>query len=205
MQQNLPLEPYKFYHIYTRGNNKEILFKEQDNYGLFLQLYRKHVSPYIDTFAYCLLPNHVHLLVRIRNEEALKPRWINEGEAKLVSIERQLGHLLNAYAKSINHRYNRIGRLFQHRFGRKEVTSDAYFTRLVFYIHFNPQYHNLICDFKSWSHSSYKSILSEGSTALRREEVLEWFGGREKYKAFHEEIAADFTSIAPLIGDDEAL
>lgn len=203
MQRVISLEPGKYYHIYTRGNNKETLFKEQDNYTLFLQLYRKHVTPYMDTFSYCLLPNHVHFLVRVKDEEALTPRWISEDEEKLVSIERQLGHLLNAYAKSINHRYNRIGRLFQHRFGRKEVTSDAYFTRLVFYIHFNPQHHGLTADFKNWSHSSYQSILSEGRTALQRAEVLEWFGSREKYKAFHEENAADFTSIAPFIEGDE--
>ncbi|GAB3202996.1 REP element-mobilizing transposase RayT [Pontibacter aydingkolensis] len=203
MQQKSPLEPNKFYHIYTRGNNKETLFKEQDNYGLFLQLYRKHLASYVDTFAYCLLPNHVHFLVQIKDGEDLKPQLISEDEAKLVSIERQLGHLLNAYAKSINHRYNRIGRLFQHRFGRKEITSDAYFTRLVFYIHFNPQHHGLINDFSRWPHSSYHSILSEGKTALQRKEVLEWFGGREKYKAFHDENAADFTSIAPLIEGDE--
>ncbi|MEJ8804368.1 hypothetical protein [Pontibacter sp. H249] len=180
MRQKSLLEPNKFYHIYTRGNNKETLFKEQGNYNFFLQLYKKHVMAYADTFAYCLLPNHVHFLVRVKDEEALKPYWISEDEAKLVSIERQLGHLLNAYAKSINHRYNRIGRLFQHRFGRKEVTSDAYFTRLVFYIHFNPQHHGLINDFKSWPHSAYHSTLSEGRTALQREEVLEWFGGKGK-------------------------
>ena len=203
MQKIISLEPNKYYHLYTRGNNKETLFRQQDNYAYFLQLFRKYVAPYADTFAYCLLPNHVHFLVRVKEEEALKPQWITEDATKLVNVQRQLAHLLNAYAKTINNRYDRVGRLFQHRFGRKEVTSEAYFTRLIYYIHFNPQYHSLIDDFSDWPYSSYHSILSKSKTALQREHVLAWFGGRDCYKAFHEENAADFTSISPLIDEDE--
>ena len=48
----ISLEPGKYYHLYTRGNNKEALFRHQDNYFYFLQLYRKYMAPYADTFAY---------------------------------------------------------------------------------------------------------------------------------------------------------
>ena len=203
MQKTISLGAGSYYHLYTRGNNKETLFRKPDNYILFLQLYRRYIAPYADTFAYCLLPNHVHFLVRIKDEEALKPHWLTIDPAKLVSVERQLGHLLNAYARTINNRYDRTGRLFQHRFGRKVVTSEAYFTGLIYYIHFNPQHHGLLDDFRDWPHSSYHSILSESKTALQRDEVLEWFGGRTEYRKFHEENAADFTTMAPLIEDDE--
>jgi putative transposase len=203
MQKLISLEPGKYYHLYTRGNNKETLFRHRDNYYYFLDLYRKYVAPYADTFAYCLLPNHVHFLVRIKEEEALKPTWITEDPTKLISVQRQLAHLLNAYAKKINNRYNRVGRLFQHRFGRKEVDSEIYFTRLIYYIHFNPQHHGLIDDFSDWPYSSYHSILSKSMTALQREDVLEWFGGREWYKTFHDENATDFSSLSPLIEEDE--
>ncbi|MFD2246822.1 hypothetical protein [Pontibacter ruber] len=203
MQRTISLEPGKYYHLYTRGNNKETLFRQHDNYHYFLQLYRKHVTPYTDTFAYCLLPNHVHFLVRIKEEDALRKKSIVDDSNTLVSVQRQLGHLLNAYAKTINNRYERVGRLFQHRFGRKEVTSEAYFTRLVYYIHFNPQHHSLIKDFRNWPYSSYHSILSNSKTVLQREEVLAWFGGRESYKQFHEGNAAGLESIAPIIEEDE--
>mgnify|MGYP005756757093 CR=1 FL=1 len=176
MQKMIQLEPGKFYHLYTRGNNKETLFREPDNYHYFLQLYRKYVAPYADTFAYCLLPNHVHFLVRIKEEDALKLKWKVEDDTKLVSINRQLGHLLNAYAKAINLKYDRVGRLFQHRFGRKEVTSEAYFTRLIYYIHFNPQHHGLLNDFSEWPYSSYHSITSKSRTSLQREAVLSGLG-----------------------------
>ncbi|WP_202915944.1 hypothetical protein [Pontibacter pamirensis] len=196
------LEPGKFYHVYTQGNNKETVFKEKENYYYFLQLYRKYISPYADTFAYCLLPNHFHLLIRVREEELImNPDTL--GEPRIINLVRQFQHLLNAYAKAINIRYNRTGSLFQERFKRKEITSEAYFTRLVFYIHHNPQHHGLIEDFSDWPYSSYHSILSKGTTVLQRENVLDWFGGRASYKNFHEENAADFTSTMPLLEEDE--
>ncbi|RDV12599.1 hypothetical protein DXT99_22815 [Pontibacter diazotrophicus] len=55
MQKITSLEPGKYYHLYTRGNNKETLFRHPDNYAYFLQLYRKYITPYVDTFAYCLI------------------------------------------------------------------------------------------------------------------------------------------------------
>ncbi|WP_266203532.1 hypothetical protein [Pontibacter kalidii] len=70
--------------------------------------------------------------MQIKDEDALKPQWVTENETKLISINWQPGHLLNAYAKAINLKYDRTGRLLQHRFGRKEVTSEVYFTRLIF-------------------------------------------------------------------------
>ncbi|TXK52000.1 hypothetical protein FVR03_02665 [Pontibacter qinzhouensis] len=203
MQKSVSLEPNKYYHIYTRGNNKETLFRHPDNYHFFLQLYKKYAASFVDTFAYCLLPNHVHFLVQVKQEEALKLQAVPENSAKLISVQRQLAHLLNAYANTINNRYDRAGRLFQHRFGRKEVTSEAYFTRLIYYIHFNPQHHGLISDFKAWPYSSYHSILSKSKTALQREEVLTWFGGREAYQQQHKEHANDFKTISPFLEQDE--
>ena len=203
MQQITILEAGKYYHVYTRGNNKETVFREQENYFYFLQLYRKYVAPYADTYAYCLLPNHFHLLIQVKEEDHLKVSDTETGELRNINLQRQFSHLLNAYAKAVNKRYSRTGSLFQERFKRKEVTSELYFTRLVHYIHFNPQHHGLLLDFSDWPYSSYHSILSKGKTVLQREDVLEWFGGRDWFKTFHEENAANFTSIAPLVEEDE--
>ncbi|GGK88032.1 transposase [Rufibacter glacialis] len=204
MQKTVPLEAGKFYHVYTRGNNKETVFRIRENYHHFLQLYRKYMAPYVNTYAYCLLPNHVHFLIQVKEEEALL--W--KGAAvptmgKLVSVSHQLSHLLNAYTKAFNTVNDRTGSLFQNRFGRKEVTSEAYFTRLVYYIHFNPQHHGLLDDFSDWPHSSYHSILSKKQTNLQREEVLQWFGGRNWFENFHTENAADFSPISSLIEEDD--
>ena len=61
-----PLEHGQYYHIYNRGNNRENIFVENRNYRHFLKLYAKHITPVADTYAYCLLRNHYHFLVRIK-------------------------------------------------------------------------------------------------------------------------------------------
>ena len=87
----------------------------------------------------------------------------------------QFGNLFNAYAKAINKAYRRTGSLFENPFGRIPVTSDAYFGRLVAYIHQNPQKHRFVDDFRAWPYSSYQAFLSQQATHLKRDEVLAWF------------------------------
>jgi len=68
----ISLEPDRFYHIYNRGINGCPIFQETSNYEHFLKLYDKHISPVADTYAYVLMGNHFHLLVRILNPEGFK-------------------------------------------------------------------------------------------------------------------------------------
>ena len=58
------------YHIYNRGVNRENIFIEERNYAYFSSLYIKYIEPVAETFAYCLLRNHFHILVRIKPEQA---------------------------------------------------------------------------------------------------------------------------------------
>jgi len=60
-----------FYHIYNRGINSCDLFRKPDNYEYFLMQYDKYISPIADTYAWVLMPNHFHLLVRVKNEEEI--------------------------------------------------------------------------------------------------------------------------------------
>ena len=68
-----PLEAEQYYHIYNRGNNGETLFREERNYRYFLNLYAKYIEPVAETFAYCLLKNHFHFLVHVKD-------WRSGGE-----------------------------------------------------------------------------------------------------------------------------
>ncbi|WP_192823209.1 hypothetical protein [Rufibacter sp. LB8] len=144
----------------------------------------------------------MHFLIQVKGAENLFKQSEQNQELLPVNIHRQWGHLLNAFTKALNTRYGRADSLFQKRFRRKEVTSEAYFTRLIFYIHFNPQHHGLIQDFKEWPYSSYHSLLSKKQTTLERDTVLEWFGGKNQLERFHQELT-DFRSITPLIEEDE--
>jgi putative transposase len=176
----VPLQSGVYYHIYSRGNNRAAIFFEERNYAYFLKLYAHHVAPVADTFAYCLLGNHFHFLVRVRSDLTGLG-----GLSGLKGPSQHVSNLLNAYAKAINQAYQRTGALFQRPFGRIEVNSDAYFLQLVAYIHQNPQKHGLVADFRTWPYSSYRALLSNQPTRLARDEVLEWFGGAGQFEAFH--------------------
>jgi putative transposase len=148
--------------------------------------------PVAGTYAYCLLPNHFHFLVRIKTEEEIQ-QTLRESETRRVSgsprvslnPSQQLGNLFNADAKAINNSYGRSGSLFQNPFGRVMVTSDAHFVHLISYIHRNPERHGFVKDYRDWPHTSYRALLSDQPTRLRREEVLEWLGGAAAFQQFH--------------------
>src|SRR3982751_6807851 len=106
----MELEAGKIYHIYNRGNNRENIFREERNYPYFLSLWKNHVHPIVETFAYSLLPNHFHMVVRIRYEKLNNGHTIHTVEKK---VSRHFSNFFNAYAKSINKAYERRGSLFQ--------------------------------------------------------------------------------------------
>ena len=201
MVQPGPLEWGRYYHVYNRGNNRENLFVEERNYRYFLQLYAHHIEPVAETYAYCLLHNHFHLLVRIRDAEDMDLTGFPKPVRSVLPPGRAFANLFNAYAKAINEAYDRTGALFQRPFGRIEVTSDAQFAWLVVYIHRNPQKHSFVDDFRDWPYSSYHALLSAQPTRLKREVVLGWFDGPAGLVAFHRQ-GDEEERIAPLIAGD---
>jgi putative transposase len=180
MKTYFPLQPGHTYHIYNRGNNREDLFREERNYRYFLKLFSRYVHPVVDTYAYCLLKNHFHLLIRVKE---ISPKTGQEMAPPEVS--QYFSNFFNAYTKSINKAYNRTGSLFEERFERIEVDSDLQFLNLVFYIHFNPQKHGFVDDFKEWPWSSYQALTCTASTKLAREELVGRFGGVDEFIEFH--------------------
>ncbi|MBY0425417.1 MAG: hypothetical protein K2Q22_07270 [Cytophagales bacterium] len=191
--------PETYYHVYTHANGSENLFRSEENYFYFLKRYAHFIHPVADTFAYCLMPNHVHFLIRVKSEEALIGFWNEKYPAKLIGEQKslevyenlqgltpqQFSNLFNSYTKSYNKVYQRRGSLFIPNFKRKPVTNDTYFTALIHYIHANPVHQGFVKDILDWNWSSYHSLLSEKHTRLKREEVLEWFGGKDAFGSSH--------------------
>lgn len=201
-----PLVPGMYYHIYNRGNNHENLFIEKRNYSYFLSLYTKHIEPIADTYAYCLLRNHFHFSVRIKTEEEYQASQVFKtceasSKKKKFNPSQSFSNLFNAYAKAINKGYGRTGSLFEERFGRIPVTNDSYFTTLIFYIHYNPQKHGFVDDFRDWEWSSYYALVGAGETKLKRIEVLNMFGGIKGFEEFHQG-KVDEKKLAALIDDE---
>lgn len=180
------LEPDKFYHIFNRGINGTAVFFEKKNYHFFLQQYDKYISPFALTYAYCLLGNHYHLLIRIKSEQEILER-ITEDKDKPLSwyASNAFSSFFQSYTRAINKMYSRTGSLFETPFKRIVVEKDEYFTRLIAYIHGNPQKHKLVEDFRVYPYSSYLSHLGDKPTKLQRSDVLSWFGGQNAYADFH--------------------
>jgi REP element-mobilizing transposase RayT len=197
-----PLEPEKTYHIYNQGIDGENIFKEARNYDYFLKQYAKYLPPVIDTFAYCLLGNHFHLLARIKSEAdrtvARTKQTPSNETHKILDPSRQFAHFFSSYTQSINKAYGRTGGLFQEPFKRKLVDDDQYFTNLIRYIHHNPRKHGFTDDIATYPYSSYRSHLSHKKTGLYREEVLDWFGDRQAYQQAHA-LEDDWQAIAAYI------
>lgn len=82
MQQ---LQPNRCYHIFNHANGFENVFREEENYRFFLEKYRLYISPVAETFAYCLMPNHFHLVVRIRKREVIEALIRNKIEVSTFS------------------------------------------------------------------------------------------------------------------------
>jgi putative transposase len=182
----IPLEPEKFYHIYNRGIDGCSIFKKDNHYGKFLEKYAYHLSNVVETYAYCLLGNHFHFLVRIKSEEAIRSSFPHLAKSEIDHlISKQFAHLFNGYAQYFNHATERTGNLFEAPFRRIWVDSDSYFSQMVYYIHANPQKHGFVSDCRDYPYSSYHSHLSQKATKLERESVLNWFGDKESYATFH--------------------
>lgn len=180
-----PLTPGSCYHIYNRGNNRENLFYKHENYLYFLRQYNYYLNDYLETFAYCLLPNHFHLLVRVKDPNHIPSLSDLECISPAETVSDQFRKLFMSYAKAINKQENRTGSLFQKNFKRKLVENERYFTRLIYYIHANPQLHDIHPDFTNYPYSSYESLLSFKPTKLQRDETMAWFGDRDACRTFH--------------------
>jgi len=179
---------------------------EKRNYAYFLRLYEKYIVPIADTFAYCLLGNHFHFMVRIKEEKDLPqdlPGFQNLGlmEGRNKPLFRYFSNFFNAYTKAINKAYSRSGSLFEKNFKRKPVTHDSYIQSLIAYIHYNPQKHGFVDNYRDWPYSSFSALCDEEETFLARAEILSWFDGLDGFVRFHQEMA-DFREISQLVEAD---
>ncbi|MDZ7717928.1 MAG: hypothetical protein U5K72_03785 [Balneolaceae bacterium] len=209
--KSVPFEASTVYHIYNRGHGRSLIFREKKNYQFFLNKFSKYILPIADIYAYCLLPNHYHFLIQIKNEDELRRLAKNRSRYKNLTmngnfvkfISDTFGAFFNSYAKSFNKVYNRHGSLFEESIKRKGVESDDYFTTMIRYIHFNPVFHGMTSHPAEWQYSSYHACITEKPTKLKRNSVLEWFGGKEAFLKFHHTIQQDeIEKIRHLLFDD---
>jgi len=119
------------YHVYNQGNNRQKIFFNHDNYLFFLKKLKRHILPHADILAWCLMPNHFHLMVYVK--QVYVPitdgvTWITDGVTpshpvstpshpvsthKEISFNDNIGILLRSYSRAINNQEHRVGALFR--------------------------------------------------------------------------------------------
>ncbi len=141
----MKLEKDKYYHLYNRSNNEEVVYKSDENYTYFLDKYSTYLSDSVTTIAYCLMPTHFHFVAKaITSDEK--------------NLQHLIGLLLSSYTKAINKRYSRHGALFQPHTKAKEITDEKYLLTLISYVHQNPLRSKLVDRLENWSYSSFQDI-----------------------------------------------
>jgi putative transposase len=182
------MQPEKLYHIYNHANGIENLFREVENYRYFLRQWEKHIQSIADSLAYCLMPNHFHFLIKVKDQSELEATFGKfETFQKLeYHLSKQFANFFSSYTQSYNKKYQRRGGLFAANFRKKEITSSAYISTVVAYIHTNPVLHGFTKkNLEEWPFCSYNAYLSNRVTLLNVDDILEWFGSKEEFIKFH--------------------
>jgi putative transposase len=161
----------QFYHVLNRGNEKKSIFFETENYLFFLRQLTKYIKMYGPILvAYCLMPNHFHLLLKEIQENG---------------ISKCLHALQTSYAKAVNKRYERSGHLFQDSYQKIMIKDDSYLVYLSRYIHLNPVKAGLASRPEDWEFSSYRDYIGMKREILSEPEIiLSQFRGRQDYHKF---------------------
>ena len=197
-----------YYHIYNRGVEKRRIFEESEDYKKFLRYLKVYLSPVdvlrredpliranliganlaeqLDLLAYCLMPNHFHLLVKQKTKNA---------------ITKLMRQVQTAYAMYFNKKYERVGPLFQGIYKACLVDKEDYLLHLSRYIHQNPKERGISLSDFPWS--SYNAYLGENSRQewLKTKEILGYFNAQKpnfSYQNFVEEKEPDNSKIQAL-------
>jgi REP element-mobilizing transposase RayT len=196
-----PIEEGHYYHIYNRGAGKGNLFFYPNDYSLFLKLYFYYLYPCIETYAWCLMRNHFHALIKVKThgEQIRTYRKLRSADnaknfhgslnpkIKPYTVSKQLSHLFNSYTKKLNARVGRTGTLIEGPLKRKRLSDDDHFIHILCYIHRNPIHPNLTDNYTDYLNSSYHSYTSTEPSLLGRQEVFSLFGSLSNFLKAHEE------------------
>ena len=180
------------YHIYNQGNNRQKIFFSRNNYLFFLKKIQTYILPYSDLLAWCLMPNHFHLMVYVRSE------GIIQRNGKMRSLNDSIGIMLRSYARAVNKEVVRTGCLFREETkavcltepkqirsswynngGIKEVileNPDVGYPNICFnYILLNPVRAGLVHTPQDWEFSSFSEFIGEKlSTMLNPGKIAEF-------------------------------
>ncbi len=173
---NVQFRSGQYYHVYNRGVNREAIFFNEGNYAFFIRRIRRYFQPtLVHVIAYCLMPNHYHLLVRVCTDDEFGTK-----------VMQPFG---TSYVKAVNKQQDRVGPLFQGKYKAKLVDTDAYLSHLTRYIHRNPVDAGYVDQAEAWPYSSYRDYVGLRDGMIPHSDViLGRFSSANGYRAFVEAI-----------------
>ncbi len=192
------------YHVYNRTVDRKPMFTSAENYAYFIRQFDKYLSNYIKIYAYNLLGNHFHFMIKVNDltiqdlttfKKLSNLELSNQQKTTHDIVSHQFKKFFQSYAMAFNKEQNRIGTLFQTPFKRVRVVDENYLRELVCYIKTNAQKHNLVEDFRDWKWSSYHNTISNKETKLLKEEVIRYFDDIDNFIYCHLEYASKIDSI----------
>ena len=171
-----------FYHVYARGHAHMVVFRDEIDYSVMLNIIKRHLSKEtekdrynrffvnlsdtVEINCYCLMPNHIHFLIYQIEESSM---------AKLMKCT------LSSYCKYFNKKYGLSGAVFETTYKAVRVESEDYLLHISRYIHLNP------INWRSYEYSSFKYYLGQKSPNwIKTTRILELFVNREEYSKFVE-------------------
>lgn len=163
--------PGSFYHIYNRGAHQKPIFKEPSNYTYVIKKIKLYSIQFqLSVVAYCLMPNHYHLLIR------------QDGEYQAGMLPQRV---FNSYSKAYNNSYNHSGTLFQGNYKIKLIQDEPYLVHLCRYIHGNPVKDGLVSNPGDWVYSNYQEFVGlRNGTLFDPEFLTEYFENGNNYRKF---------------------
>jgi putative transposase len=169
-----------YYHVYVRGVNRQRIFRDDNDFVKFLRLFERYLSleeaknsvgisfpnycNRLDLLSFCLMPNHIHLLVY---------------QHQMGAMTQFMRSILTSYSMYYNKKYKRRGPLFESRYKASLISDDAYLEHITRYIHLNPKH------WRQYEYSSLPYYLQQISDEwIKPERILEQFDTPAEYLAF---------------------
>ncbi|WP_199868498.1 REP-associated tyrosine transposase [Virgibacillus senegalensis] len=176
------------YHITARGNRKQVLFRDEEDLHRYLEILQSVKQKYpFQLHAYCLMPNHIHLLV--------------EATEQAPSMFMKILH--TKYAIYFNRKYDLVGHVFQGRFHAHYITSVQYFLHVSRYIHLNPCAAKICSIPEQYKWSSYNEYMfpEMQKRIVDQDRLLSYFfePRRFRYHQYVNDRKAEVTALAPVL------
>lgn len=158
----------QFYHVFSRTNNLELLFKSDENRRFFLSKLHDYLHPFIEIHAYCLMDTHFHMLIKIKSHDEIQIYFDTKPSSQYIKSEKNyiltsnvdelidgaIHRFMTSYSKAFNKYHRRHGHLFENPYHRIQIANELHLQRTIDYIHKNPVKHGVCENYLTYRWSS---------------------------------------------------